>query len=107
MFRFFFGLLIGLLVGTGGTGYFFSTAGGGDYLLASSHRVQKLEQELQEVSQERDQATKQLETTAARVQDMANKFDELERRFRALEEASPKAAPQATTEQEPTSSTNP
>ncbi|MBI3245770.1 MAG: hypothetical protein HYZ50_04595 [Deltaproteobacteria bacterium] len=107
MFRFFFGLLIGLLIGTGGTGYFFSTAGGGDYLLASSRRVQKLEQELQQVSQERDLATKQLETTAARVQEMANKFDELERRFRALEEANPKTAPPASARQEPTPPANP
>ncbi len=96
MFRFLFGLLVGVILGAGGTGYFFSTAGGGDYLLASSQRVQKLEQDLQHVSQERDFVTKKLEDTTNRVQEMASKFTELERRFRALEETSlkvPEAEP--------------
>lgn len=87
MFRFLFGFLVGVIIGAGGTGYFFSTAGGGDYLLASSQRVQKLEQDLQRVSQERDVVTKKLEETTSQIQVMAGKFDELERRFRALEES--------------------
>jgi peptidoglycan hydrolase CwlO-like protein len=87
VFRFLFGFVVGLIVGTGGTGYFFSTAGGGDYLLSSSQRVQKLEQDLQRVSQERDSVTKRLEDTTNRIQTMAGRFDELERRFRALEES--------------------
>jgi chromosome segregation ATPase len=82
---------VGVIIGAGGTGYFFSMAGGGDYLLASSQRVQKLEQDLQRVSQERDFVTKKLEDTTNRVQEMASKFSELERRFRALEETSSKA----------------
>ena len=90
MFRFLFGLLVGIIIGTGGTGYFFSTAGGGDYLLASSQRVQKLEQELQRVSQERDTVIKKLEDTTMRIQEMAGKFDQLERRFRTLEESATK-----------------
>jgi hypothetical protein len=92
VFRFLFGLLVGVILGAGGTGYFFSTAGGGDYLLASSQRVQKLEQDLQHVSQERDLVTKKLEDTTNRVQEMAMKFSELERRFRTLEEASPQTS---------------
>jgi hypothetical protein len=85
--RFLFGFLVGLIVGAGGTGYFFSAAGGGDYLLLSSHRVQKMEQDLQRVSQERDSVTKRLEDATNRIQTMASQFDELERRFRALEES--------------------
>lgn len=92
MFRFLFGFLVGVIVGAGGTGYFFSTAGGGDYLLASSQRVQKLEQDLQRVSQERDSMIKKLEDTTNHIQTMAGKFDELERRFRALEESFGKPA---------------
>jgi hypothetical protein len=99
VFRFVFGFLVGLIIGTGGTAYFFSTAGGGDYLLASSQRVQKLEQELQRVSQERDLVTKKLEDTTNRVQDMVNKFEALERRFRSIEESSGKSAPEKSSEQ--------
>lgn len=85
VFRFLFGLLVGVIIGVGGTGYFFSTAGGGDYLLASSRRVQKLEQDLQRVGQERDLVSQKLEDATKRIQDMANRFDELEHRFNALE----------------------
>jgi septal ring factor EnvC (AmiA/AmiB activator) len=92
-------LLVGVILGAGGTGYFFSTAGGGDYLLASSQRVQKLEQDLLRVSQERDFVTKKLEETTNRVQEVATKFDELERRFRALEESAGKSAPGESQEQ--------
>jgi hypothetical protein len=90
VFRFVLGLLIGIILGSGGTAYFFSVAGGGDYLLTSSQRVYKLEQDLQRVSQERDFVTKKLEDMTTRVQEMANKFNELERRFRTLEESTPK-----------------
>ena len=85
MFRFLFGLLVGVIIGAGGTGYFFSTAGGGDYLLTSSQRVQKLEQDLQHVSQERDLVSQKLEEATKRIQDMASRFDVLELRFNALE----------------------
>ena len=91
MFRFVLGLLLGIILGSGGTAYFFSVAGGGDYLLTSSPRVSKLEQELQRVSQERDFVTKKLEDTTNRVQEMANKFETLERRFHTIEETAPKA----------------
>ena len=90
MFRFILGLLIGIIFGSAGTAYFFSVAGGGDYLLTSSQRVYKLEQDLQRVSQERDFVTKKLEDTTNRVQEMAGKFEELERRFRTVEESSQK-----------------
>ena len=106
MFRFVLGLLLGIILGSGGTAYFFSVAGGGDYLLTSSQRVSKLEQELQRVSQERDFVTKKLEDTTNRVQEMANKFETLERRFRAIEETTPKA-PGAEKEKGQTSSLDP
>jgi tRNA A37 N6-isopentenylltransferase MiaA len=90
VFRFVLGLLVGIILGAGGTAYFFSVAGGGDYLLTSSQRVYKLEQDLQRVSQERDAVTRKLEDMTNRMQEMANKFNDLERRFRALEETTPK-----------------
>ncbi len=93
MFRFVLGLLLGIILGSGGTAYFFSVAGGGDYLLASSQRVHKLEQDFQRVSQERDLVTKKLEDTTTRVQEIGNKFEALERRLRALEEVSGQPPP--------------
>ena len=84
MFRFLFGLLVGAILGVVGTAYFFSM-GGGDYLLVSSTRVNRLEQDLQRVSQERELVTKKLEETTAQVEKITAKFMDLERRFRTLE----------------------
>lgn len=96
MFRFLFGLLLGAVVGVGGTAYFFSM-GGGDYLLASSRWVHRLEEDLQKVSQGREQIVKKLEETTAVVEKMTAKFTDLERRFHTLESTShkpdPKGAP--------------
>lgn len=97
MFRFLFGLLVGVIIGAGGTGYFFSTAGGGDYLLASSRRVQKLEQELQRVGQERDLVSQKLEEATNRIQNMASRFDDLEHRFSDLEAQNTAEKPTAET----------
>lgn len=77
-------MLLGALVGVGGTAYFFSI-GGGDYLLTSSPRVHRLEEELHRVSQEREQFRKKLEEHTALMEKMATQFADLERRFQALE----------------------
>jgi len=82
--RFFFGLLLGAMVGIGGTAYFFS-AGGGDYLLASRRRGRHLEEDLRRVGQEREQLAKKLEETTALVEKTTEKFTDLERRFQTLE----------------------
>ena len=93
--RFFFGLLLGAMVGIGGTAYFFS-AGGGDYLLASSPRVLHLEEDLRRVGQEREQLAKKLEETTALVEKTTEKFTDLERRFQTLESMIHKPAAEGT-----------
>ncbi|MBI3302477.1 MAG: hypothetical protein HYZ72_10450 [Deltaproteobacteria bacterium] len=100
MLRFLFGLLLGVIAGVGGTAYFFST-GGGDYLLASSLRVHRLEEDLHRVSQEREQIAKKLEETTALVEKMTGKFDDLERRFQMLESAGHKSAAEGAPREEP------
>ena len=108
MFRFLFGLLVGAIVGVAGTAYFFSM-GGGDYLLVSSMRVNRLEHDLQRVTQEREQVVKKLEETTAMVEKMATKFTELERRFQTLETLPRKAGeePKSKEVEEPPASPSP
>jgi hypothetical protein len=98
--RFLFGLLLGAIVGVGGTAYFFSS-GGGDYLLVSSRRVHSLEEDLRRVTQEREQITKKLEETTTLVEKMTAKFTDLERRFRTFESTSCKPTPEGTREGQP------
>lgn len=98
MLRFFFGLLVGMLVGVGGTAYFFSS-GGGDHLIAMSPRVLHLEDDLRRVSQEREQLVKRLEETTVRIEKMGEKFTDLERRFQTLESASRKPVTEGTHEE--------
>jgi len=95
--RFLFGLLLGAVVGVGGTAYFFST-GGGDYLLASSPRVLHLEEDLRRVGQERELMTKKLEEITALVEKMTGNFTDLERRFQTLEGTIHKPVPEGTSE---------
>lgn len=97
MLRFLFGLLIGAILGVGGTTYFFSS-GGGDYLLASSQRVLRLEEDLRRADQERGAVAKKLEETTALLEKMEGKFTELERRFQTVESASPPSASATTPE---------
>ena len=44
--RFLIGLLLGMLVGIGGTAFFLTTGKGGDYLIGSSPRVLEMEARL-------------------------------------------------------------
>jgi len=82
--RFLIGLLLGVIVGAGGTAYFFST-GGGDHLISTSPRVRHLEEDLRRVSQEREQIEKKLAETTARIEKMTAAFSDLERRLQKLE----------------------
>jgi hypothetical protein len=84
--RFFFGLVLGVVIGIGGSIYFFST-GGGDYVVASSPRVLRLEEDLRRVVAEREQVVGKLEEATLLIEQMAAKFTDLERRFQSLESA--------------------
>lgn len=91
--RFFFGLLLGAVLGVAGTTYFFST-GGGDYMMATSPRVSRLEQELRRVAAEREQVVKKLEEATRLIEQMSARFTDLERRFQTLEETGARVAPE-------------
>jgi len=83
--RFFFGLLVGVLVGIGGTAYFFSS-GGGDHLINSSPRVLRLEEDLRRLMQEREQFAKEQKEAVERVEDKIDtRLKDLESRFQKLE----------------------
>ncbi|MGH7961101.1 MAG: hypothetical protein ACRERD_04650, partial [Candidatus Binatia bacterium] len=105
--RFLFGLLLGAIIGIGGTTYFFSS-GGGDYLLASSQRVQRLEEDLRRAEQGRELTAKKLGGATALLEKMTGKFTDLERRFQTLESASPPptASPPATEATTPADTSN-
>ena len=98
MLRFLFGLLFGAIAGVAGTTYFFSTSGG-DYLLVSSQRVLRLEEDLRRTVQEREQVGKKLDDAAALIEKMAAKFTDLEQRFQRLEEANQKPTTEPPSEQ--------
>lgn len=98
MIRFLFGLLVGAIAGVAGTTYLFSTSGG-DYLLLSSQRVSRLEEDLRRTVQEREQVVKKLDDAAALSEKMAAKFNDLEQRFQKLEAASQKPATEPPPEQ--------
>jgi TolA-binding protein len=90
--RFLFGLLAGVLVGVGGTAYFFSS-GGGDYLINSSPRVLRLEEDLRRLMQEREQLTKEQKEIVERVEDQIDtRLKDLESRFQKLESLTRKPA---------------
>ena len=92
MLRFLFGLLVGVLVGVGGTAYFFSS-GGGDYLINSSPRVLRLEEDLRRLMQEREQLTKEQKEAVERVEDkIGARLKDLESRFQKLESPTQKPA---------------
>jgi hypothetical protein len=99
--RFFLGLLLGIIAGVGGTTYFFSMSGG-DYLLVSSARVLRLEEDLRRVVQEREQLTRKLEEAVTVIENITTRFNELERRFHTLETGSHQALRQRTLEEPPT-----
>jgi hypothetical protein len=98
--RFFLGLLLGIIAGVGGTAYFFSMSGG-DYLLVSSARVLRLEEDLRRVVEERERITSKLEEAVAVIENITTRFNDLERRFQTLETVSNQAPRQRTPEEPP------
>lgn len=58
--RFLIGLLLGMLVGIGGTAFFLTTGKGGDYLIGSSPRVLEMEARLKASEGDREAVRKRL-----------------------------------------------
>lgn len=84
MTRFIIGLLLGLLLGIGGTAAFLITAGGGDYLVATSPRVRELEASLKSADQDRDWLRKRLAEANDVTSRLETRFVALSSRFEQL-----------------------
>ena len=92
--RFLFALLLGILLGAGGTVYVLQSDAG-NLVVGRTQVVQDLERRLREMEQQRDQLSRQLEAVTTRAERMEQSFGELERRFRGLAEEHPAPAPPA------------
>lgn len=90
--RFLFALLLGLLIGAGGTVYVLQSDAG-NLLVGRTEVVQDLERRLHEIEQQRDQLSRQLESVTTRAERMEQAFGELERRFRGMADERPAPAP--------------
>jgi len=99
MTRFIIGLLLGLLLGIGGTAAFLITAGGGDYLIVASPRVRELEGSLKNVDQDRQWLRTRLEESNEALAKLESRFSGLAARFEGMAagagSASPGASPAA------------
>jgi len=84
MTRFLIGLLLGLLLGIGGTAAFLITAGGGDYLVVSSPRVRELEASLKNVEQDRAWLRDRLGEANDAMAKLESRFAALAARFETL-----------------------
>ena len=84
MTKFTMGLLLGLLLGIGGTSVFLITAQGGDYLVMTSPRVRELETQLKQADQERDWLRRQVQNSLEVVTKLETKFLGLAQRFEDL-----------------------
>lgn len=84
MSRFLIGLLLGALLGIGGTAAFLIAYGGGDYLVSTSPRVRELEAQLRDAEVERDWLKGQLREATDLVQRLESRFDGLAVRFERL-----------------------
>ena len=102
MTRFIIGLLLGLLLGIGGTAAFLITAGGGDYLIVASPRVRELEASLKNVDQDRQWLRARLEESNESLAKLESRFSGLAARFESMaaggaaEPATPAPSAQAT-----------
>jgi hypothetical protein len=84
MSRFIIGLLLGLLIGIGGTAAFLITAGGGDYLIVSSPRVKELEGSLKNVDQDRQWLRTRLDEANDSLAKLESRFSTLAARFEGI-----------------------
>src|SRR5437762_5958886 len=86
--RFLFALLLGILIGAGGTFYVLQSDAG-NLLVGRTEVVQDLERRLHEIEQQRDQLSRQLESVTTRAERMEQAFGELEHRFRGMADERP------------------
>lgn len=84
MTRFIIGLLLGLLLGIGGTAAFLITAGGGDYLVVQSPRVRELEAALKNVDQDRQWLRSRLDEANDSLAKLESRFSGLAARFESM-----------------------
>ena len=84
MSRFIIGLLLGLLIGIGGTAAFLITAGGGDYLIVASPRVKELEGALKNVDQDRQWLRSRLAEANDSLAKLESRFSGLAARFESM-----------------------
>jgi outer membrane murein-binding lipoprotein Lpp len=112
--RIFIGLLIGFMIGVGGTIHYLSS-GKGNVQLMTSPQVHQLEEQIKQGNAQVDQLTKKLEAAAEAMERTAAKFTALEHRIEALRPSSAAEAPpssatpdsSATKPEEPTSGSTP
>jgi flavoprotein len=90
--RYLFALMVGVLLGAGGTVYLVHS-GAGDLFVQRTDVVQDLKRRLGEVETQRNQLNKQLEDVVERAQRMERQFSELEGRFKELAEERGAAVP--------------
>jgi len=84
MTKFIMGLLLGLILGIGGTAAFLISAQGGDYLVATSPRVRELESSLKQADQERQWLRGQLRESNDVLTKLESRFIALATRFEDL-----------------------
>jgi hypothetical protein len=83
--QFLFALLLGVLLGAGGTVYLIQSDAG-NLLVRRTDVVQDLQRRLDGAEEQRNQLSRQLEDVVSRASRMEQAFGDLERRFRALGE---------------------
>ena len=83
--RFLFALLLGFVLGVGGSMYLIQS-GAGDFFIRRTEAVEDLERRLREMELQRDQLGRQLDDVVARSARMETSFAELERRFHDLQQ---------------------
>ena len=100
MSKFIMGLLLGLILGIGGTAAFLISAQGGDYLVVTSPRVRELEASLKQADQERTWLREQVKSAADVAMKLESRFVSLATRFeelgvRMIESSQARSAPAA------------
>ena len=97
MVRMLIGLLVGFMLGVGGTIHYLSS-GSGNLQLMTSPQVHQLEEQVKQSNQQIEQLTKKLETAAETMEKTAAKFGVLEHQVDTLHpsaEGSPSSTPEA------------
>ena len=82
--QFLFALMLGVLIGAGGTAYLIQSDAG-NLLVRRTEVVQDLQRRLDGAEEQRNLLSRQLEDVVARSGRMEQAFAELERRFKSLD----------------------